>query len=162
MTLPDKTHRIRVIGVGNILLADEGIGVHLVNELRKRDALPGVDFVDGGVAGGALLNLIEDQERVVLLDTVAAPFPPGTVLKLFPDDIRRGADVRYSLHDLNLADTLDLMRLRGTLPEILILAVVPADIETYRIGLSEPLAARFEEILAKVGAEIEKFAGSAG
>jgi hydrogenase maturation protease len=153
---------MRVIGVGNILLSDEGIGVHLVNELSKRDALPGVDFVDGGVAGGALLNLIEDQEKVVLLDTVAAPFPPGTVLKLFPDDLKRSADVRYSLHDLNLTDTLDLMRLRGTLPDMMILGVVPADIETYRIGLSDPLAARFEEILAKIRVEIEKFVGVPG
>lgn len=149
---------MRVIGVGNILLSDEGVGVHLVNELSKRNSLPGVDFVDGGVAGGALLNLIEDQEKVVLLDTVAAPFPPGTVLKLFPDDLKRNEDARYSLHDLNLTDTLDLMRLRGTLPEMMILGVVPADIDTYRIGLSDPLAARFEEILAKIGAEIGKFA----
>ena len=153
---------MRVIGVGNILLSDEGIGVHLANELGKRDALPGVDFVDGGVAGGALLNLIEDQEKVVLLDTVAAPFPPGTVLKLFPDDLRRSGDVRFSLHDLNLTDTIDLMRLRGTLPDMMILGVVPADIETYRIGLSDPLAARFEEILAKIRAEIEKFAVGGG
>ena len=153
---------MRIIGVGNILLSDEGIGVHLVNELSRRGSLPGVDFVDGGVAGGALLNLIEDQEKVVLLDTVAAPFPPGTVLKLFPDDLRRGGDVRYSLHDLSLTDTLDLMRLRGTLPDVMILGVVPADIESYRIGLSDPLAERFEEILAKIGAEIEKFAGGAG
>lgn len=153
---------MRVIGVGNILLCDEGIGVHLVNELSKRNSLPGVDFVDGGVAGGALLPIIEEQDKVVLLDSVAAPFPPGTVLKLFPDDLKRSTDVRYSLHDLNLTDTLDLMRLRGTLPDIMILGVVPADIETYRIGLSDPLAAKFEEILAKVSAEIEKFVGVKG
>jgi hydrogenase maturation protease len=150
---------MRVIGVGNILLTDEGVGVHLVNELSRRGRLPGVDLVDGGVAGSALLPIIEEQDKVVLLDCVAAPFPPGSVLKLFPDDLRRGDNIRYSLHDLNLADTLDLMRLRGTLPEIMILGVVPADIETYRIGLSGPLEAKFEEILAKVSAEIEKFAG---
>lgn len=152
---------MRVIGVGNILLTDEGVGVHLVNELRKRDVIPGVDFVDGGVAGGALLDLIEDQERVVLLDAVAAPFPPGTILKLLPDDLQRSRDIRYSLHDLNLTDTLDLMRLRGTLPEILILGVVPADIETYRIGLSGLLADKFETILAKVTSEIVAFATAA-
>ncbi|MGE5752046.1 MAG: hydrogenase maturation protease [Deltaproteobacteria bacterium] len=152
---------MRVIGVGNILLSDEGVGVHLANELAKRGALPEVDFVDGGVAGGALLNLIEDQGKVILLDCVAAPFPPGTVLKMFPEDLKRNEDARFSLHDLNLADTIDLMRLRGTLPEMMILGVVPADIDTYRIGLSGPLAEKFEEILVKVGAEIEKFAQGA-
>jgi hydrogenase maturation protease len=149
---------MRVIGVGNILLSDEGVGVHLADELGKRGTLPGVEFVDGGVAGGALLNLIEDQGRVILLDCVAAPFPPGTVIKMVPEDLKRSKDARYSLHDLNLADAIDLMRLRGTLPEMMILGIVPADIDTYRIGLSEPLAEKFEEILAKVGAEIEKFA----
>lgn len=153
---------MRVIGVGNILLSDEGIGVHLVNELDKRGALPGVELVDGGVAGGALLNIIEDQDRVVILDTVAAPLPPGTVIRLSADDLRNSDGVRYSLHDLNLTDTIGLMRLRGTLPEMLILGVVPADIETYRIGLSEPLSGKFEEILAKVRAEIEKFAAADG
>lgn len=149
---------MRVIGVGNILLSDEGVGVHLVNELSRRGVLPGVELVDGGVMGGALLNAIEDQEKVVILDTVAAPLPPGTVVRLFADDIRGGAGPRYSLHDLNLADTIGLMRLRGTLPDMLVLGVVPADIETYRIGLSDPLSEKLEEILAKVEREIRKFA----
>lgn len=149
---------MRVVGVGNILLSDEGIGVHLVAALSRDDALPGVEYVDGGVMGGALLNVIEGEDKVVLLDTVAAPFPPGTVLKLFPDDLERAERDRFSVHDLNLSDTIGLMRLRGTLPAMMILGVVPADIATYRVGLSEPLAARFDEILGKVRTEIARFA----
>jgi len=149
---------MRVVGVGNILLSDEGIGVHLVAALSRDDALPGVEYVDGGVMGGALLNVIEGEDKVVLLDTVAAPFPPGTVLKLFPDDLEGGERDLFSVHDLNLSDTIGLMRLRGTLPAMMILGVVPADIATSRVGLSEPLAARFDEILGKVRAEIERFA----
>ena len=149
---------MRVVGVGNILLSDEGIGVHLVTALARENALPGVEYVDGGVMGGALLNAIEGEDKVVVLDTVAAPFPPGTVLKLFPADLASGGRERFSLHDLNLSDTIGLMRLRETLPEMMILGVVPADIATYRIGLSDPLAARFDEILGKVRAEIGRFA----
>jgi len=149
---------MRVVGVGNILLSDEGIGVHLVTALARENALPGVEYVDGGVMGGALLNAIEGEDKVVVLDTVAAPFPPGTVLKLFPDDLESGGRDRFSLHDLNLSDTIGLMRLRETLPEMMILGVVPADIATYRIGLSDPLAAKFDEILGKVRAEIGRFA----
>lgn len=152
---------MRVIGVGNILLSDEGVGVHLADALFRRGVLPGVEFVDGGVMGGALLNIVEDQEKVVVLDAVAAPFPPGTVVRLFPDDLAIARGPRYSLHDLNLSDTIGLMRLRGTLPEMLILGVVPADIETYRIGLSDALSEKFEEILAKVAEEIRKFADGA-
>ena len=113
---------MRVIGVGNILLCDDGIGVHVVRALSSRGETPGVEFVDGGVAGSG------------------AP--------------------AWSLHDLNLADTLGMMRLRETLPEVLLLGVVPADIETYSLELSEPLAARLGEIVETVRSEIAAFAAS--
>ncbi len=149
---------MRVVGVGNILLSDEGIGVHLAAALARDNPLPEVDYVDGGVMGGALLDVIEGQDRVVILDTVAAPYPAGTVIRLGPDDIEGNARDRFSLHDLGLADAIGLMRLRETLPEMMILGIVPADIATSRVGLSEPLAAKFDEILGKVRAEIARFA----
>ena len=151
---------MRVIGVGNILLCDEGIGVHVVRELSSRGETPGVEFVDGGVAGAALLNLVEVEERVVLVDAIDAPFPPGTVVRMTPDELAGNVSPTWSLHDLNLADTLGMMRLRETLPEMILLGVVPADIETYSLELSEPLAARFVEIVEKVRSEIAAFAAS--
>ena len=153
---------MRVIGVGNLLLSDEGIGVHLVQELDRRNALPGVEWIDGGVAGAGLLGLIEGQEKVVLIDAVGAPLPPGTVIRLLPGELRRSGGVKASLHDVNLADAIDLMRLRESLPETMILGIVPADVETYRIGLSEALAGRFEEILDKVCREVRNFFSAAG
>lgn len=148
---------MRVIGVGSLLLTDEGIGVHVVQELDRRNAIPGVEFVDGGVAGAGLLGLIEGQEKVVLIDAVAAPLPPGTLIRLYPEELRRCGGVKASLHDVNLGDALDLMRLRETLPETMILGIVPADVESYRIGLSDTLAGKFEEILDKAVREIRIF-----
>jgi hydrogenase maturation protease len=153
---------LRAIGVGNILLCDEGIGVHVVRELHRRGVPRGVEYVDGGVAGATLLNLIEGEERVVIVDAVDAPFPPGTVVRLTPDEIAGSAAPAWSLHDVNLAATLGMMRLRETLPEMLILGVVPADIGSYSLEISEPLAARFGEIVEKVLGEIAAFAGSPG
>lgn len=151
---------MRVIGIGNILLCDEGIGIHVAGELARRGDLPGVEFLDGGVAGTGLLNLIEDQGAVVVIDAVSAPFPPGTVVRLSPDDVGGGGRASWSLHDVTLADVLGLMRLRGTLPDMRILGIVPADITTYRIGLSPALSERFDEILGKVASEIAGFPGS--
>lgn len=148
---------MRVIGVGNVLLCDEGIGVHVAKELERRSALPGVEVIDGGVAGAGLLHLIEEQDKVVVIDAAAAPLPPGTVIRLRPGELKRAEGTHHSLHDLTLADTLDLMRLRGTLPDMLILGVVPADVETCRIGLSDALAEKFGEIVEKVNAEILRF-----
>lgn len=153
---------MRAIGVGNILLCDEGIGVHVVRELHRRRVPPGVEYVDGGVAGATLLNLIEGEERVVIVDAVDAPFPPGTVVRLAPEEIAGAAGPAWSLHDVNLAATLGMMRLRDTLPQMLILGVVPADTGSYSLDLSAPLAARFEEIVGKVLGEIASFADSPG
>jgi hydrogenase maturation protease len=152
---------MRVIGVGNILLCDEGIGVHVVRELSSRGEPPGMEFVDGGVAGATLLTLVEGEERIVLVDAVDAPFPPGTVVRMTPDELAGSGAPSWSLHDLNLAGTLGMMRLRGTLPEMILLGVVPSDIETYSLELSEPLAARFGEIVEKVRSEIAAFAAAA-
>jgi len=151
---------MRVIGVGNILLCDEGIGVHVARELSRRNVPPGTEYLDGGVAGATLLNLIEGEERIVLVDAVDAPLPPGTVVRLSPEEIAASGGPSWSLHDVNLGDTLGMMRLRGTLPRMLILGIVPSDIESYSLELSAPLSARFEEILGKVAAEIAAFAGS--
>jgi hydrogenase maturation protease len=151
---------MRVIGVGNILLCDEGIGVHVARELSSGGDMQGVEFVDGGVAGATLLNLVEGEDRVVIVDAVDAPFPPGTVVRMTPDELAGSAAPSWSLHDLNLADTIAMMRLRDTLPEMIVLGVVPADIETYSLELSEPLAARFGEIVEKVRSEIAAFAAS--
>ena len=153
---------MRVIGVGNILLCDEGIGVHVVRELHRRGVPPGVEYADGGVAGATLLNLIEGEKRVVIVDAVDAPFPPATVVRLAPGEVAVAAGPAWSLHDVNLAATIGMMRLRETLPEMLILGVVPADIESYSLDLSAPLADRFGEIVEKVLGEITAFAASPG
>jgi hydrogenase maturation protease len=153
---------MRAIGVGNILLCDEGIGVHVVRELHRRGVPPGVEYVDGGVAGATLLNLIEGEKRVVIVDAVDAPFPPGTVVRLAPGEIAGTSGPAWSLHDVNLAATIGMMRLRETLPEMLILGVVPADIGSYSLDLSGPLAARFGEIVDKVLGEVAAFAASPG
>ena len=114
---------MRVIGIGNILLCDEGIGVHAAGELARSGRFPDVEFLDGGVAGTGLMNLMERQPAVLVVDAVSAPFPPGTVLRLSPDDVGGGRRVAWSLHDLSLADVLDLMRLRGTTPPMRIVGV---------------------------------------
>ncbi|HEX9204676.1 MAG TPA: hydrogenase maturation protease [Candidatus Deferrimicrobiaceae bacterium] len=153
---------MRAIGVGNILLCDEGIGVHVVRELSRRGVPAGVEYLDGGVAGATLLNLIEGEERVVVVDAVDAPFPPGTVIRLDPGEIAGSASPAWSLHDVNLAGVLGMMRLRETLPRMLVLGVVPADIGTYSLELSSLLAARFGEIVEKVRGEIAAFAAPPG
>ena len=146
-----------VLGVGNILLSDEGIGVHVVNALKERGSFPGIELVDGGVAGFSLINIIEDHERVFLIDCISAPFDPGSILILSPDEIAHKERDRYSLHDFNVRDTIDLMMIRGTLPDMTILGIIPYDTSSYNIGLSNILEDKFEAIIGKVTEEIKSY-----
>ncbi len=151
-----------IVGLGNILLCDEGVGVHVVNTLREKNYFPDFELVDGGVAGFTLLNILEGHKRAVIVDAVSAPLPAGTVIKLFPHEIAKTMGQKYSLHDFTFRDVLDLMKIRGTEPEMMILGIVPHDISSFRIGLSKPLQEKFDEILEKVKKEIEKYADEGG
>lgn len=146
-----------VVGLGNLLLCDEGVGVHVVTAMMERGLLEGMELVDGGVAGFSLINLIEGHEKVVIIDAVDAPLDAGTVIKLFPNEVGRKKEDRYSLHDLTIRDTLDLMIIMETMPDMLILGIVPEDMRTYKIGLSPHLEECFEEILEKAVKEIKRF-----
>ncbi len=149
-----------VLGLGNLLLSDEGVGIHVVNALIERKSLPGVELVDGGVAGFSLISLIEEHERAVLIDAVNAPLPPGTVISLLPGEVGKKRGDRFSLHDFTVRDVLDLLVIRDTMPEMIILGIVPEDIHTYRIGLSETLERKFNEIVEKIVNEVRSFAAS--
>ncbi len=147
-----------VLGLGNLLLCDEGVGIHVVNALVERELLPGIELVDGGVAGFSLISLIEEHEQAVLIDAVDAPLPAGTVITLLPEEVGRRRGDKFSLHDFTVRDTLDLLVIRDTMPEMIILGIIPEDIHTYRIGLSETLEKKFEEIVEKIEKEVRSFA----
>ena len=83
--------RIVIIGVGNLLLKDEGLGIHVVRELREKALPPGVEVIDGGVAGIGLLDLFQGARKLVLIDAADMNLAPGTVVRFTPEDIRSRA-----------------------------------------------------------------------
>ncbi len=123
--------RALVMGVGNLLLGDEGFGVHVVREFEARyDLPPEVEVVDGGCPGFRLLDYLRGRELVLLVDVVAEEAPPGT-LRVFEDgDLSRFAAVKpYSPHEVSLIEALKFAEFAGVLPRKLkILAAVPGDI----------------------------------
>ena len=107
-----------VLGIGNTLLSDEGLGVHLLNYLRVNyPDLPGVTYLDGGTLSFTLATAIEDCDNLVVLDAAQLDAGPGTVRLLV------GADMdafighgKRSVHEVGLSDLMDALRLRGDLP----------------------------------------------
>ncbi len=117
-----------VLGLGNLLCRDDGLGVTAVSLLTRRWRAPaGVRVLDGGTLGLALLPWLEDAERVILVDAIRLDEPPGTLVRLEgEEEVMRAAQSRLSVHQIGVADLLDGAMLRGKLPpKIVLLGVVP-------------------------------------
>ena len=103
--------KLLILGVGNPMMGDDGFGIAMVEELAREDLPDGVEVVDGGTGGLGLVSLIEEAERVLILDTADMGKPPGTVIEFAPDQVRNMAsDRQVSLHQTDLLGTLGLMQ----------------------------------------------------
>src|SRR5512142_2966121 len=113
-----------VLGVGNSILGDDGVGVHVVRALDGCGALPeGTEVVDGGTGGLSLLPLLVDATSLVLVDAVDVGAAPGTVHVLYGEDLYGGL-VRLSVHQVGAADLVAAARLTGQLPDGVVLVGV--------------------------------------
>jgi hydrogenase maturation protease len=129
------TKPILVLGVGNLLLKDEGVGIHFVQRLQKKSLPPDVDVMDGGTRGLDLLMLMEGRKLVVVVDCARLGEAPGTVRVFGPKDIVPEKNRGFSVHGLNLASALEFGKRLGMLPEVFIVGVEPESI-AIEIGLS--------------------------
>jgi hydrogenase maturation protease len=144
-----------VIGLGNPLMADDGVGLAALARLRDEwDLPPGVELVDGGTWGMNLLPTIEDAGRVLLLDAIHRQAAPGTLHRLSHDELPRYLATKISPHQVDLHDVLALAELRGTLPsETLAVGLEPERVEMIA-ELSPVVADGLDRLLALAVAEL--------
>ncbi|GAB4259827.1 MAG: HyaD/HybD family hydrogenase maturation endopeptidase [Deferrisomatales bacterium] len=148
--------RVAVIGVGNELLSDEGLGVHAARALLEESWPDGVEVVEAGTAGFGLIPLLEGRDAVLFLDVLRADAPPGWIYRFSPDDIPGGRQTDLSMHQFGLLEALQLGRLMGLEPEVTILAMVPADLQTPSTELTLPVRAKLPAFLAAARREIQR------
>lgn len=144
-----QTQKIGVLGIGNLLLRDEGFGVHFIEKLNHFYQLPdNVQVLDGGTAGIMLAPFIEGVDVLYVIDTVSLDGEPGSIHRFTDKDVRSGnIQTRMSPHQVGLLEILSLCELRGRAPEkVEMITVVPEDLST-GIGLSSRLASRIDEVL---------------
>jgi hydrogenase maturation protease len=128
-----------VLGLGNPLLGDEGVGLRALEILSSSAGLPkAVELLDGGTAGLSLVPRLRSAERVLVLDAVSSGSPPGTVVKLNGSELLRRELRATSPHQIGLSDILSAGRLAGCPTEIVILGVEPASLNL-AVGLSAPV-----------------------
>ncbi len=145
-----------ILGVGNLLLSDEGVGIHAVRRLLERGDLPEeIQIVDGGTAGLALMVYLEDVDRLVIIDAMETGGPPGTLVRLSGNQIPAYMALKVSPHEITLPDFLAAAKLRDLYPrEVIVWGVQPESMEV-GIELSPTLAARLDELVDLVLAEIQ-------
>jgi hydrogenase maturation protease len=119
-----------VVGVGNTILSDDGVGVHAARALMQDPRLrPGVPILDGGTLGLELLGYISDARRILFLDAVDSGAAPGTLVRMTGRDLLDGRS-RASVHQLGVADLIAAIALvSGKDPEIVVLGVQPATVD---------------------------------
>lgn len=147
--------RILILGVGNILLTDEGFGVRAVEYLEAHYRWPAhVRLMDGGTQGLMLMPELQECDFLVVLDVVLGPEAPGTVYLLEGEDLRKSLSFRDSMHQTDLVDTLIYCDLAGHRPDAVVIGMEPADYHTMEIGLTPVCQARLPDLAGKVVEEL--------
>lgn len=143
-----------VLGLGNVLLEDDGVGSAAVAQLLERfDAPAGVRVLDGGTLGLSLLPYFDEADSVVLVDAVRADGSPGTLVRLDGDDVGPAVATRLSPHQVGVADLLDGARWLDRYPrQVVLLGIVPHSIEL-GLGLSPAVRASLPDLVALVVGE---------
>jgi hydrogenase maturation protease len=146
-----------LLGLGNVLCGDDGLGVVAVEQLRRRYHWPDtVSLVDGGTLGLALLSTLEEADEVWILDAVQAEAPAGTLVRLDGEQVESALRERLSPHQVGVADLLDALHWRDRWPARLrVLGLVPESI-ALRVGLSDPVAAGLAGLQGEVVAELRR------
>jgi len=123
---------VLVLGLGNILLSDEGVGVRIVEALDASHELPDeVESLDGGTSGMELLDMVAGRDCLIVADAVNAAGPAGRVIRLENDDIRMLFETRFSPHQLGLSDMLAALHLIDEAPRrVIVIGVVPENLKT--------------------------------
>lgn len=145
---------VLVLGVGNILLRDEGLGVRTVEYIQANYSVPeGVEVVDGGTGGLALISVIRGYERLVIIDAVATGSPAGTIHRIDGERLRSSPPLGATAHQLGVRDMLAIAGLEGLTPEVVVIGVEPFDISA-GLELSERMSAIVPEIASAVAGEL--------
>lgn len=144
---------ILVMGVGNTLLKDEGVGVYCVRTLRKKLWPKNVSFIEGGTFTQDIFCSFENFHHLLVLDAVQGGKKPGTLYRLEKKDLLAGRNKRISLHEINLLDSLKMAELLGAKIRLTVLGIEP-EMVIWEIGLTQTLKNSFDDFVQMATKEI--------
>jgi len=161
--LTNNSERIIVLGVGNVLLTDEGVGVKVVKELEQRYDFPeNVKLVDGGTQGLWLMSTIQQADHLIVVDAVLGKGEPGTIYRLERDDLPKGLRMKTSAHDSDLLEALSLCALIDAEPSsCVVIGIQPANITDYGTELTDVIAGKVDDLISRVIEELNALGAEA-
>jgi hydrogenase maturation protease len=142
------------LGIGNLLLSDEGVGIHVLSALEAKGLPADIDLLDGGTGGFRLISCFQDYENIVIVDAMVGGQPPGTMTVTQP---RFASDFPrvLSAHDIGLRDLIESATLLGELPAMFLVAVTVAAQQPVGTELSPPVRAAVGGAVAQVQRLVE-------
>ncbi len=134
-TFEDKSNKILVLGIGNYLMGDEGVGVHIVQKMEKRKLPDYLEVLDGGTGGFFLMPVFDEYGSVIMIDATMDGQPAGTIKIIKP---RFASDYpnALSVHDVGLRDMIEALYLREKKPEIHLMTISVKGIQPMVVGLT--------------------------
>jgi len=145
----NKVKKILILGIGNVLMGDEGVGVHTIRELEDKSLAPNVDLMDGGTGGFHLMSYFQEYQKIIMIDATMDKKPDGTVSVIKP---KFASDFPSSLsaHDIGLKDMIESVTLIDKLPDIFLITVTISQIRSMYMELSEKVQNAIPEVIEKI------------
>ena len=152
----NSAHRTLVLGLGNTLMGDEGVGVHVLRELEKRALPAGVECLDGGTGGFVLLEPLQSADRIVMIDAAADGNPIGTITRTTP---RFSSEYPPTLtaHDVGVKDLLDIFYTLGGNCEVILFAITIDPHQMITLSMSPVIESAAHDAVDRIVAELDAF-----
>ncbi|RLD83746.1 MAG: hydrogenase maturation protease [Bacteroidetes bacterium] len=134
----DKTDKVLILGIGNYLMGDEGVGVHIIHQMEKMILPEYVEVLDGGTGGFFLMNVFDDYGKVIFLDATMDGKNAGTIKVLHPK-FASDFPKALSVHDVGLKDMVEALYLQDILPEMHLITISVIGIQPMIVGMTDPV-----------------------
>lgn len=142
-----------IIGIGNILLQDDGVGVHVIKQLENEKLPSTIELVDGGTSTLDTLGFFLDYEKVIVIDCLRAGLKPGTIYKIKPEDIKNYKKENLSIHDVQILDVARMANMMNKYPEVVIFGVEPEKIAV-DLEMTQTIVSKIPEIISNIKKEL--------
>jgi hydrogenase maturation protease len=147
--------KVVILGVGNLILKDEGVGIHIIKEMKNKKLPVGVTALDAGTASLDLLSVICESEKIIVIDALRSGEEPGTVYRCLPEELVDTDKESLSLHEIDLLDVLLMSRQLGGQACVVIIGVEPKEIE-YGLELTPKVKAAVPRVIQAVFEELKE------